>query len=387
MTPRDADPAAAPGPGSPRPRSSRRRLLVLVVALLLGVALPELGLRWILFGESDLALELAERSNLRRAELFADQLFDDDYWKLRRLFLPTQEARFSAPQQYDPLLGWRTRRVLDDYDHKSHGPVLRKRPGRWRPRPLLLYGASYCVGDFDPTFTASDLSEKRLLLNYAVGGYGPDQAFLMLRESIGHYEAYDPVVVLGLEVNGDFDRLVLSFRDYPKPRGHVTPEGLLAFGAEPIPTVAEALARDPPRIGSYVLRALGELALTDEQRDARNRERTAVKSELVAALVRTIDAELQRRGLPYFYVLFNDQYDCATEGPSCWAEPFLVELFEREGIAYELTRPYVRRALETNHESLDTYFFSVDHPRGNHPTGRGIEVMLEAFRAGLAKVE
>jgi hypothetical protein len=362
-------------PAEARPRPPTRRWIALLLALLASPVLAEVALRGLLFSDRPWLVDLARRYDLRRPEIFADTACDD-YWRLARLFEPDAEKRYLAPQVYDPLLGWRAPSILADYDHAR-----RERVGALRP--LLLYGASFCEKGFDEVFAGSELAATYYPVNYCVGGFGPDQVWLLMRESLDRFVPLRPVVAIGLELNGDFDRAALSLSYGPKPRSSVGPDGRLVCGGAPVPTTAEYLERHPPAIPSYLLRALSRGTSSAAGRIAVQR---LSQEPLFAAVVRAIDDELERRGIPYFYVLFSDQYDSEVEGPTAWEEPFLRRLLDLEGIPYELSRPVVRRAAEANGERIEDYFFQLPHPRPNHPTPRGLEVMLDCWRAGLARL-
>lgn len=350
---------------------------MLVLALVAGLAAPELGLRWVLFGNSEIAHRVGVALELRRPELFGDPTFDSEYWILARLLARSRAERDAQPPIFDPLLGWRTHAIQPDYDHEARA----KLAGR---RPLLLYGASYCDTGFDEVFERSDLAQRWGLVNYCIGGAGPDQVLLLLRESLRHFDGLAPVVALGLEVNGDFERAVLSYRSFPKPFATIGPSGKLEFASPVATSLDEHLAQHPLRISSYVLRALREHWLGGAERD---RERQALKWRVVAPIVLAIDEELERRGIPYFYVLFNDVHDCATDAPRSWLEPPLVELLERESIAFQLARPVLRRASREHGEALSSYFVPPPHPRQEHPSELGLVRLLECFRAGLAPLD
>jgi hypothetical protein len=352
-----------------------RRWGVVLLALVAGPLLAELCLRQVLFSDRDWLVGLARRFDLRRPELFCDP-WHDDYWKLHRLFLPTEEERFRPPEPYDPLLGWRTSSIGEDYDHAMRAYVGER-------RPLVVYGSSFC-GDsaFEEAFGRSELAQSYELINYAVGGYGADQVYLLLERSIDHFADLRPVVAIGLVVNGDFDRAALSFRYWPKPESSVAPDGRLVCRGAPLPSVREYLARRPPEITSYFLRAIAETSSSLTERLA---ERQPALEELFTAIVQAIDGELSRRGIPYFYVLFNDQTDTRANGPRGWQEEFLTRLFERQGIAYEMSGPVMRRAAELHGERLEDYFIQFPDARANHPTPRGHEVLLDCFRAGLTR--
>ena len=136
----------------------------------------------------------------------------------------------SAPPGPDPLLGWTGRRIEPGtYQLRNAGPD----DGR---RPVLLYGASYasCVIDEEDCFhelmERSDLASRYCLFNYGVGGYGIDQIYLLLRETIDDYAGRNPIVAIAAVVDSDFERCVLGIRDWPKPRLHSVDGELVQSG-------------------------------------------------------------------------------------------------------------------------------------------------------------
>ncbi len=373
----DAVPAAPVPSAIARARGgSRARWIVLVLSVVAGPLLAEFALRVLLFGESEWAVRAGRWMKLREPGLFASPLDEDDYWKLERLFQADPAVRFAPPGIYDARLGWRSGRIRADYDNEQRARVA----GR---RPFLLYGGSFCEMYFDEVFAADELASTWGLVNYTVGGFGPDQAYLLMQASIDRWIDERPVVAFGLDVNGDFDRAALSLRTWPKPRGVVTGDGAISFDPAPIPATREFLEREPPDITSYLWRALERNATPHSFRERREEASRRKKVKLLIALVRATDRELKSRGIDYFYVLFNEPFDAAGERSKLWQENFFTQLFEKEGIRYQLARPVVRAALEKNGEKVEDYFIQPPHPRMNHPSVRGLTVLLECFREGL----
>ncbi|MFT7464568.1 MAG: hypothetical protein ACI9EF_002924, partial [Pseudohongiellaceae bacterium] len=89
-------------------------------------------------------------------------------------------------------------------------------------RPVLLYGASYaqCAAGlamtdcFQHAMAASDLADSYGLLNYGVGNSGIGQTYLMMQNTLDRFSGRDPAVVIGLVLETDFDRAMLSFRGW-----------------------------------------------------------------------------------------------------------------------------------------------------------------------------
>jgi hypothetical protein len=86
----------------PRARAIRRALLAAIVGILVLGAVSEAGVRFLLFHESGLARRLG--AGLRRADLYADPLSEDAYWKLRYLL---EEGARRGETLLDPCPSWR----------------------------------------------------------------------------------------------------------------------------------------------------------------------------------------------------------------------------------------------------------------------------------------
>lgn len=127
--------------------------------------------------------------------------------------------------RYDPRLGWTMKTNLDQPGIRTNSVGMRsdrefperRNPGT--PR-ILLVGDSYTFGfNVEQEEALAQVLEHELLrgwevLNFAVPGYGPDQALLMFEETGVDYRP--DVAVFGFYVRGFF-RLFDDFRSYAKP--------------------------------------------------------------------------------------------------------------------------------------------------------------------------
>lgn len=164
-----------PAPSTPTPKralGSRRKLAVVLLALLGGPLLAELGLRLLLFHPSDLAREWA--GGLRSAGHFADP-GESVYWRL----LWKLESAFSEETPgppFDAKLGW-VKPLLSPGEYE-----LAYRVEVGERRPVLLYGASFAEGSgplkerMEYFLETSELARSWTLVNYGVGGMGPGRS-------------------------------------------------------------------------------------------------------------------------------------------------------------------------------------------------------------------
>jgi hypothetical protein len=371
----DVSPRAGP-PG--RWAHVLRALLALALGCVLAALLSELGLRAVLFGLPPSLANLARA--LRRPELYTAAREESLYWKLQYLWGPPEE-RIPRARNPDPLLGWRSRAVRADYSHVDMEALGSR-------RPILLYGDSFamCVTADDDCFQglvrSSDLGADHALLNYGVGGYGIDQAYLSLRASIGHFDGLDPIVVFSFLVEDDLNRTLLDFRQWPKPELRVE-EGEIVVDPPPVLDSDAFLALRPPRAASWSWRLLVHSsrrfprALTGQ--DARDEQ----KGRITRAVLEAVQAELDSHGLEWFVLLFHSDRGTRSRRPFGWDEPFVVRTLAELGIPFVSTRPDIWRAAADLGVTVDDLYRG-PHERGfGHLDERGNRAAFESLRRGL----
>ncbi len=363
---------------APRAPSKRRRWVVLALAFLSAPLVAEAGLRFFLFSDSDLARSLG--AGLRRAELYSAPKEHDAYWMLRRRFLEDPTQRYADSEYYHPGLGWVSASVdPSTLEHASHGNLA----GR---RPILLYGASYAAPqDWSRLVAGSDLAADWLLLSYGVAGYGMDQAYLLLRASLERFEGQNPLVVLGLSVDDDLDRVALSIRGWPKPRFEVPRGGALVTEAERVPRVREYFETRSYGIKSFLASGLMRGPWTPRrwvQALEESAQRREEKRARVRALVRAIQAEVEARGLDSFYFLFTGLASFERNRTG-WQERLLCEELDALGVPYRRTRPTLYAASAREHRPVASFFAGPDEPRPGHPNAEGMRALFPALRAGV----
>lgn len=377
------DPESRPAPTAPdleRSRS-RRRLAVLLVCLAGGLFLPELIMRWLLFGSSELARSWG--ADLRRPHLFADPELEDEYWRLRWT-LDEADSKYKSPP-HDPRLGWVNGRF--DAETREHN-TLDELPGR---RPLLLFGASYvdCMTErpdcFERLMRDSDMAREYCLRNYGVGGYGIDQMYLLMQESLDLYAAQQPLVVIGVVLDSDLERCALGFRSWPKPRLELRDGALV----EPAPVFAggsEAyIAREGMGIWSYAWRYLlhAETQVSGPwQERLRGVERQRAEQDaLIDGILCAMCEELTSRGIEHFFLLFTSPRSLPPHEPPA-QEARLTRLFLERGVPFVHLRPYFLDAAQALEEGLPGLFFDAG-PAKHHPNAAGNRVIFQALRDGI----
>lgn len=352
----------------------------LALALALGLAGLEAGLRVVLFADVFDGTALATR--LRRPELYSHHLCPD-YWVLKVRFA-RERQRPREHEALDPELGWRKKEIAaGTLAHTGEAGLA----GR---RPVLLFGDSFaqCVprasACWEDLFERSEFASRYALLNYGVGGYGLDQVALLARGAVARFE--DPIVVIGILVDDDLDRIYLPLRELPKPWFALDGQGELVLHP-PEGHDAAAYARDhPPGIASYLGRALLFGSGWFDRRRALSWTSAAdheqEKRALAERLLLDLRDQLAARRIPFFFVLFHGRQGLESRGPYGWQEPFLYELFEREGLAFVSSKRWLRKHQREQGTAPDEFFFT--QGRGlNHYDDLGIAVVFEALRQGL----
>ena len=208
--------------------------------------------------------------------------------------------------------------------------------------------------------TDKEFSLTHYLLNYGVLGYGVDQIYLLLKNSLSLY--HEPYVIVGIHTR-DLDRSILSYFVAQKPYFELVEGELTLRGTPIIQDQSTYLSNNPPHIWSYLyrlwLRQDGQfmrlqdyLKGTHDKRKRKERVNDKIVSEMLI--------ELDRRHLPRLFVIFPLKDEVATVG---WREQFLAELFRRHGVPYISVRVLIADDMQRTGSTLDAYYIAQDgHP-------------------------
>ncbi len=379
-----ADPEPDRAATSPPPRQHRGWRRFATRALLAGVVAfvgAECALRWAMFSKSALGLPLVER--VRRPNKYAHPQFDDLYWELNDRFLRAKGEVHLAPR--DELLGWRNGAFEPvTFDHEDAGLARDK-------RPVLLFGDSYAQGivppedRFQTLFSFSSLARDHVLINYGVGGYGPDQVLLLMRSVLDKFEAQNPIVVVGLLVDDDLDRCALTLREQPKPSFELV-DGELVLRESPLPTPLERVERGPSWTPSYLWRYLtrGTKLLPQGVRDSITdyAGRDKLKEKLASKVLAELLSEIDRRGLERVFVLFHNLPSMVERERCGWRDAALRDPLRAAGIAIVEVRDAMLETAARTGEDLMEYFDNVPQP-GGHYNARGNRIAFEALERAL----
>jgi len=349
---------------------ARHKLLALGIALVAASLLLEGLVRLFLFAPWTADTQVAHR--IRRPERLA-HANEDLYWALQE---ELSRVPLRPVPNYEARHGWLGNAFAPGEPRLANAPELGGR------RAVVLYGDSYaaCASPqgtcFQDYLERSELSGTHCLVNLGVAGYGLDQVLLLLESTLDAYAEADPVVAIGILVDDDLDRAALSMRGWPKPRFERDGDGWRlapAAPARPRPGrssesyALRLLIHGEPLASSAIHRALCRVDETERE----NRERCRM---LLARIV----AEVEQRGLDFFFVLF---YGGALAAPELngWREAFVRETLTELGAPWVSTRgPLLSHARASGRE-IDAYYLN-----NGHMTPLGNEVALRAIVDGLA---
>jgi hypothetical protein len=339
-------------------------ILVVCVATFVAV---EVIFRLLLFSE------VGFMHRFRSPDLYGVWDSDDDYWKLYYLF----GGRFKPPAHPHPRLGWIGTFSPETYLHNDAHKLGNK-------IPILLYGDSFAecstIENKQDCFQGivnndAHLSQRFFLLNYGVGGYGVDQMYLLLRESLPHYQ--NPFVIVGI-MTQDLDRSALAVRIGQKPFFSVEDGTIVLKGVPVLQHPAVFFSENPPRIVSYLARMwakhdgrfyrVRQLILGTEHQVQKKK---AVNEKIILALV----AELKRRNIPHLFLIFYP--DWVYNDPADWREIFLRNLFEEHHIPYLSTKEIIwEDARKSGRHPMEYHFDS-------HPTAGAYRLLAGALKAHI----
>lgn len=321
----------------------------------------ELGLRGLLF------FDIPWARPLKNPHLYATMSSSDDWWFLRERF---SYFRLPAPLEPHPLLGWKGRFDPKTLLHDDAVNVGGK-------HVVLLYGDSFAACAEEPCFedilnSDPNFSQKCILLNYGVGGYGQDQIHLLMAKTASMYSVNGkPTIILSL-LDDDIDRNLLTFRGARKPYFEIAEKGLALKGV-PIGS-PEVDAQHPPKIGiySYLYRffvygaplptSLAQLLQGEEER----RHRIV---RLATALVKESAAFMRENSSRNLGVIFSSALSGGgkRDEDADWRALLLERLLREERIPYlSVEWDILVPDMATSHRPQSDYFIPNDgHPKAS----------------------
>jgi hypothetical protein len=352
-------------------RATLRRLAI----PLLGITLPTVILtavtseaifRVLLFSK------VGFMEKFRTPGLYVDYDLEDNYWKLYYLF----DGKLKPPANPHPLLGWVGDFSRETYLHND-APNIKGR------KAVLLYGDSFagCLTTKEECFQGilnadDEFAARCYFLNYGVGNYGVDQIFLLLKNSLDHFQ--NPFVIVSI-LTQDVERSTLSVRIGQKPYFELV-DGELVLQGIPINSDPKAFfAKNPPTIFSYLFRlwVQGNGWAQQVRRyfkgidDIRNR-----RMQINKKLLLNIIYELRKRHLQHVFVVFHLDRAVWDVDWIDWEEDLIERVLRDNHEPYILTKEIVRQHLREHNGTIDDYYIKGD----GHPTALQNNILADVMK-------
>ncbi|MCX6290579.1 MAG: hypothetical protein NT126_02290 [Bacteroidetes bacterium] len=344
---------------------------IFLVTLFIGLVASEYAFRSMIFSKNK------SFQKLRNPADYADDSNEDDYWKLYYLF----GGQYKPPAHPHPLLGW-----IGDFNPATlaHNQ-LKELHDR---RPVLLYGDSYaqCMSGVkcfqDILNSDSSFNKKNYLLNYGVGGYGVDQADLLLKNTVHHYK--DPFVIFSLMV-GDLDRSPLSVRTGQKPFYNIEHDSLVLHGVPVESNPEDFFRKNPPSIKSYMYRKflfskINFLPAKLTSRLKHEEQYIEKKIRLNEKILDDVIIELRKSNIDFIFVVFhyiqegNPEY--SVENENDWRDHSLRTYLEKNKIPFVWSKELIRKDPEYDGKNISRYMIV----ENGHPTAYFNELISQKMK-------
>ena len=271
------------------------------------------------------------------------RMWRDEELSWRRLWVSrhTDDTEiYFAFDQYDPMLGWRSKPGIRDmqvFGHKvlnTNSKGLRgSREFAYGPHPekprIAILGDSFTFGDGvsdDETYShfLGQMLPEAEILNLGIHGYGHDQMLISFQQEGAKYRP--DIVVLGY-TDEDRRRNLLQFRDFAKPKFEIDPdgEGLVVSGS-PVPRPEDVLKWDWLRPRLLDVAALYKYAF-----DVHTGRLEAQMRDVTSGLLSEIaSAILEAEAIPVF-VFLPVGNEIIRQGASIEEEEFFFSFCREDG--------------------------------------------------------
>jgi hypothetical protein len=341
-------------------------LAITLPALILTAVASEAIFRALLFSK------VGFMQKFRKPELYYDHDSEDNYWKLYYLF----DGKGKPPANPHPLLGWGGYFSPETYLHTETANI----KGR---KAVLLYGDSFagCLTTKEECFQGilnadEEFAARAYFLNYGCGGYGVDQIFLLLKNSLDHFQ--NPFVIVSL-LTQDVDRNTLSVRIGQKPYFELV-DGELVLQGIPINSDPKAFfAENPPTIPSYLFRLWvqgnGWPQRVHQYFKGVDHIRNK-KIKITEKLLLNIVYELRKRHLQHVFVIFHIDHAVQNIDWIDWQGDLIERVLRDNHVPYISTKEIVRQHLREHNGAIDDYYIKGDR----HPTALQNRILADVMK-------
>jgi hypothetical protein len=342
---------------------------------LLGITLPALILTAVASEGIFRALLFSKvgfMEKFRKPELYFDYDSESNYWKLYYLF----GGKLKPPPNPHPLLGWGGDFSRETYLHNQASHI----KGR---KAVLLYGDSFagCLTSKEECFQGilnadDEFAARCYFLNYGVGNYGVDQIFLLLKNSLDHFQ--NPFVIASV-LTQDIDRSTLSVRIGQKPYFELVDGELVLQGIPINSDPKDFFVKNSPTIPSYLFRLWVQGNGWPQQIrqyfkgvDRIRNRRIKINEKLFLNMI----YELRKRHLQHVFVVFH--LDHAVQNPDWidWQNDLIERVLRDNHEPYISTKEIVRQHLREHNGTMDDYYIKGD----GHPTALQNKILADVMK-------
>jgi hypothetical protein len=352
-------------------RGTLRRLTIALLsvtlpALILMAVASEAIFRALLFSKVGFMEEY------RTPGLYVDYDLDSNYWKLYYLF----DGKLKPPANPHPLLGW-----VGDFSRETY---LHNRAANLNGRKaVLLYGDSFagCLTTQEECFQGvlnadDEFAARCYFLNYGVGNYGVDQIFLLLKNSLHHYQK--PFVIASV-LTQDVDRSTLSVRIGQKPYFELVDGELVLQGVPINPDPKDFFAKNPPSILSYLFRLWVQGNGWPEQVhryfkgiDHIKDRRIKINKNLLLSMIH----ELRESHLQHVFVVFHVDREVWDVNWINWQDDLIEGVLRDNHVPYISAKEVVRKHLREHNGTIDDYYIQGD----GHPSALQNKILADVMK-------
>ncbi len=370
-------------------KSYLSNFILFLSSVVLCFIIIEVAWRFIIFSNTGVL------ESQKKAELYADEYSEDDYWKLKYLLKKNKidkrkkqmkqknDGEESPPNKRNEKLF--ARLVLKDTYKHINAKFVNER------RPVLLYGDSFAAcysqdGCFEHILNNDkSFSKNHYLLNYGVGGYGLDQIYFLFKNSIDNYD--NPFVVISL-MTLDLDRSILSVRDLPKPYFTVDNNMLKLHEEHLYPDKEFFYSNNKPQIISYFYRRIlyskAMNKVMPDQFISYLKKENHYKRKIIQInkkIMIEIIKELKARDINYVFLIFHSIWirgdGLLNENVTGWRNSFIRNILDENNISYIWSKDIIFQNMEAENLSLQAHFI----PDDGHPTSIQKELLAKRIKA------
>ena len=311
--------------------------------------------------------------NLRDPSLYGTAKDEDDYWKLHYWFSGGQtQSRASV----HPLLGWTGDFSGETFKHHATSEIDNR-------VPVLLFGDAFtaCKGlekeeCFEGIFNSdTTISHDYFLLNYGVSGYGLDQIFLLLQQSVDNYAEHlndapsnmegprRPFIIVSF-FSETLDRSILTVSEAPKPYLHAGGKELAIRGTPLYPDPYKFYVEHPPSIVSYLYRLTENQVFPEsplhisEKTKAKAWGKIVINREILVEMIQ----ELRERELPHLFLIFHLPKE-VEEKHNDWHDQYIVtDVLRKHAVPFISSKAVIRKDSIVQNKEIDEYYLPDSHP-------------------------